>query len=281
MTDRARFDSLANLPFEKNRPTAATAQTLKDELTFQRATQTYLWAMPLINTLGMKVGAEEAFGTGYDVMAVWEKRLDAKTRITTPNSDLIYGIAFADLGKTGPLVIEAPPNLQGILLDFWQRPIPVDGGQFFGDLGLPGPDGGKGGKFLVLPPGYDKKPPDGCYVYRSGTNSLFVFLRSFYKDPRDTKPAVDLMKQTKLYPLGRETSAKPMQFHNASGKSLNMLPRSDSSAFIQLKALLDVEGTLLAGLAWHAGGPRDQGRPAFQPGRKDESDPRCGGKDGL
>jgi hypothetical protein len=250
MTDHARFDSLANLPFEKNRPTAATAQRLKDELTFQRATQTYLWAIPLINTLGMKVGAEEAFGTGYNVMAVWEKRLDAKTHITTPNSDLIYGITFADLGKTGPLVIEAPPNLQGILLDFWQRPIPADGGQFFGDLGLPGPDGGKGGKFLVLPPGYDKQPPDGCYVYRSGTNSLFIFLRSFYRDPKDTKPAVDLMKQTKIYPLGQEASAKPMEFHNASGKSLNMLPRPDRSAFVQLKDLLDVEGTHLAGPDW-------------------------------
>ena len=143
MTEPSRFDALANLPFEKNRPTSATARALKDELIFHRATQTYLWAMPLINTLGMKVGAEEKFGTGHNVMTIWSKRLDAKTHITTPNSDLIYGITFADLSKTGPLVIEAPPNLQGILLDFWQRPIPVDGGEFFGDLGLPGPDGGK------------------------------------------------------------------------------------------------------------------------------------------
>jgi hypothetical protein len=148
-----RFDALANLPFEQGRPTLATAQTLKDELLFQRATQTYLWAMPLINTLGMKNGAEAAFGTGYNVMPIWTKRLDAKTHITTPNSDLIYGMAFADLGQTGPLVFDAPPKLQGILLDFWQRPIPMDGGEFFGDVGLPGPDGGKGGKFLLLPPG--------------------------------------------------------------------------------------------------------------------------------
>ena len=71
--DQARFDGLANLPFEKNRPTAQTAATLKDELLFQRASQTYLWAMPLINTLGMKVGAEEAFGTGYNIMPIWSR----------------------------------------------------------------------------------------------------------------------------------------------------------------------------------------------------------------
>jgi hypothetical protein len=121
----SRFDGLANLPFEQSRPTQSTAQTLKDELLFQRATQTYLWAMPLINTLGLKVGAEAAFGTGYNVMPIWMTRLDAKTHITTPNSDLIYAMTFADLGKTGPLVFEAPPKLQGILLDFWQRPIPM------------------------------------------------------------------------------------------------------------------------------------------------------------
>ena len=54
-----RFDKLANLPFAEGRPTQATAQTLRDELLFQRATETYLWAMPLINTLGMQVGSEK------------------------------------------------------------------------------------------------------------------------------------------------------------------------------------------------------------------------------
>jgi hypothetical protein len=246
----SRFYELSNLPFEQNRPTKQTAQTLKDELLFQRATQTYLWAMPLINTLGMKVGAEDAFGTGYNVMPIWTKRLDAKTHITTPNSDLIYGMAFADLGKTGPLVFEAPPKLQGILLDFWQRPIPMDGGEFFGDVGLPGPDGGKGGKFLILPPGYKGSVPDGYYVYRSGTNSVFIFLRSFYQDPKNTAPAVDVIKQSRIYPLGQEASAKPMSFHDASGKSLNMLPRKSIAAFEQLKQLLDVEQANLAEPDW-------------------------------
>jgi hypothetical protein len=59
-----RYDALVNSPFVENRPTPETTKLLKDELLFQRATQVYLWAMPLINTLGMKIGAEDAFGTG-------------------------------------------------------------------------------------------------------------------------------------------------------------------------------------------------------------------------
>src|SRR5262245_29800250 len=248
-----RYNDLANAPFSENRPTPEAIKKLKDELLFQRATQTYLWALPLINTLGMKVGSEKVFGAGYNVLPVWKKRLDARTLVTTPNSDVIYAMSYLDLGKDGPMVFEAPPGLQGILLDFWQRPIPgptIGGTAFFGDVGLPGPDGGKGGKFLILPPGYDKPVPDGYFVYRSGTYNVFVFLRSFYQDPANLTPAVALMEAAKIYPLGGEANAKPMQYPDASGVPVNMLPVSDAGAFDQLKALVDTEGANLADPDW-------------------------------
>jgi hypothetical protein len=242
----SRFDELSKLPFNENRPTKETAQTLRDELLFQRATQTYLWALPLINTLGMKNGSEKVFGAGYNVLPVWKKRLDAKTLVTTPNSDVIYAMSYVDLGKDGPIVFEAPPNLQGILLDFWQRPIPVDGGKFFGDVGLPGPDGGKGGKFLLLPPGYKGEVPEGYFVCRSATNNVFIFLRSFYQDVKNLTPAVALVEQSKIYPLNGKDTARPMKFPDASGVPANLLPVSDGSAFDQLKQLVDSEDTNLA-----------------------------------
>src|SRR5215467_13812979 len=243
-----RYEALANSPMVENRPTLETTKLLKDELLFQRATQIYLWALPLINTLGMKVGSEKVFGAGYNVLPIWKKRLDAKTLVTTPNSDVIYAMSYVDLGKDGPVVFEAPPQLQGILLDFWQRPIPVDGGKFFGDVGLPGPDAGKGGKFLLLPPDYKGEVPEGYFVYRSATNNVFIFLRSFYEDPKNLEPAVDLVEQSKVYPLKGE--GKPMQFPDASGVAVNMLPISDSTAFDQLKLLLDSEGTNLGDSDW-------------------------------
>src|SRR5580704_1118234 len=246
----SRFDELANLPFAEGRPTKESAQTLRDELLFQRATQTYLWAMPLINTLGMQVGSEKTFGAGYNVLPIWKQRLDAKTLVTTPNSDVLYAMSYVDLGKDGPLVMEAPPMLQGILLDYWQRPIPVDGGKFFGDVGLAGPDGGKGGKFLLLPPGYKGAVPEGYFVYRSGTYNVFIFLRGFFEDPKNLTPAIAHLEQTKIYPLNDKAGAKPMTFPDASGVAVNMLPTSDGSAFEQLKLLVDKEGDNLAGPDW-------------------------------
>ena len=242
----ARYEALANTPTFENRVAAGSAQTLMDELLFQRATQTYLWALPLINTLGMKEGSEKIFGAGYNVLPVWKKRLDAKTLVTTPNSDVIYAMSYVDLGKDGPLVFEAPPNLQGILMDFWQSPIPVDGGKFAGDVGLPGPDAGKGGKFLLLPPGYSGEVPADHYVYRSSTNNVFVFLRAFYQDPANLTPAVALIEQSKIYPLNGKATAKPMVFPDASGVPANLLPVSDGGAFDQLKRLVDSEGSHLA-----------------------------------
>ena len=159
-------------------------------------------------------------------------------------------MTFANLKEKGPLVFESPPKLQGILLDFWQRPIPMDGGKFFGDVGLPGPDGGRGGKFLILPPGHQSNVPSGYYVYRSGTNSIFIFLRSFYQDPKNTIPAVDVLMKSRIYPLNQKSSAKPMNFPDASGKSLDMLPRDNVAVFEQLKQLLDVEGATLADPDW-------------------------------
>jgi hypothetical protein len=115
---QARYEALADTPMFENRPTPETAKLLKDELLFERATQTYLWALPLMNTLGMKLSSEKAFGAGYNVLPIWKTRLDAKTLVTTPNSDVIYAMSYLDLGKDGPMVFEAPPGLQGILLDF-------------------------------------------------------------------------------------------------------------------------------------------------------------------
>lgn len=248
MAQTSRFEALANSPMSENRPTPETARTLRDELLFQRATQTYLWALPLINTMGMKAGSEKKFGAGYNVLPIWKKRLDAKTLVTTPNSDVLYAMGYLDVGKDGAMVFEAPPGLQGILMDVWQRPIPGPDG-FFGDVGLPGPDRGKGGKFLILPPDYKGEVPTGYYVYRSPTNNVFVFLRAFYKDPKDLAPAVKLMDGAKIYPLGAK-SPKPMTFPDASGVPVNMLPASDATAFDQLKYLVDSEGKHLADPDW-------------------------------
>jgi hypothetical protein len=139
-----------------NDQTSATGAKLKDELLYQRATESYLWALPLLNMWAKKEGSEAKFGAGYNVLPIWKERMNAKTLVTTPNSDVIYAMGYLDLHRDEPMVIEAPPGLQGILDDFFQRPIRMvgqfEGRDWSGDVGLPGPDTGQRGKYLVLPP---------------------------------------------------------------------------------------------------------------------------------
>jgi hypothetical protein len=109
-------------------PTPASAETtaapgfklasIKEDLLYQRATQSYLWALPLLNMRAMKEASEAKFGEGYNVLPIWKKRMSAVTLVTTPNSDVIYAMGYLDLKSDGPMVIEAPPGLQGILDDF-------------------------------------------------------------------------------------------------------------------------------------------------------------------
>ena len=87
-------------------------------------------------------------------------------------------------------------------------------------------------------------------MFRSATNNVFIFLRSFYEDPKILRPAVDLVEQTKIYPLNGESGAKPMKFPDASGVPVNMLPISDTSVIDQLKRLVDSEGSNLADPDW-------------------------------
>jgi hypothetical protein len=245
-----RFNELANLPFPGGAATKESAQTLKDELLFQRATQAYLWAMPAIMTLGMEVGSEKAFGGGYNIMPISKSLFDSSTLIITPNTVTMYALGFFDLGKEGPLALAFAFDVNGFISDYLAVPIPADGGIFDGYVGLDGPEGGKGRKYLLLPPGYKDAVPEGYYVYRSGTNSVLVTLRGFVAAPSRMAETVAHLEKTRIYPLDSAIKAKPMVFPDASKPGLNMLPIEDGSAFDQLQRLIDRERDDFASPDW-------------------------------
>ncbi|MYR08133.1 DUF1214 domain-containing protein [Gordonia sp. SID5947] len=237
------YQELANLEMDGGYPTADTTRTLDEELYFQRAVQVYLWALPAINMYAMKKGLGELSGYGHDVMSVTEKRLKPNTLITTPNSDVIYGLTFADLSKTGPLVIDAPPMLQALIDDFWHRPLTgpeIDGVQYLGDIGLPGPDKGAGGKYLIVPEGYEGEiDSDEYFVFTCRTNGVFIFVRGFFSSVDDLSPGVKAVEGIGIHPLGQEPA--PITFNPISDTPANALFPADGGYFDMLDEFIQSE----------------------------------------
>lgn len=204
----SRWDDLANLPFPNNYPTSEAAEILHEELAFQRAVQTYLWSLPAMNMYAMRDGQKNTFGAESNVLAIWKDRIDHNTLVTTANPDVIYAFAWLDLKEDGPTVLDMPPKLQGLLDDMWHRPLT--------DIGAAGPDGGKGGKYLILPPDHKGETPDGYYAVNSPTYGVFVFLRAFLVDGK-TDQGVALLEKSRIYPLSKADNPPAMVFPNASG----------------------------------------------------------------
>src|SRR5262249_61085551 len=125
-------------------------------------------------------------------VGIWEDLMDAGTVPLTANTETVYAIPHLDLKTDGPTVVEAPPKMLGFIQDGLQR--------YLADVGPLGPDKGQGGNFLVCPPGYDGKVPDGYFAFRSPTYSVGFAVRGFQVEGK-TAPAVALMKQIKIYPL--------------------------------------------------------------------------------
>ncbi len=206
------YDYLANLPFPGNQPTQETADILHDELIFQRGVQSYLWALPAMNMYAMREGQRNTFSDDSNVLIITKNRPDYNMLFTTANPDVIYAFAWLDLKKEGPMVLEMPPNLQGLLDDMWHRPIT--------DIGAAGPDQNKGGKYLILPPNFKGEVPEGYFTKKSPTYGVFIFLRAFLVDGKADQ-GVALLEKSRIYPLFKADNPPEMKFPNASGVAMD------------------------------------------------------------
>lgn len=215
----------------------AEAESLRDELFYQRAVHAYMTMLPALNVIGMRDGSEATFGKGYNILPIWKDRMDSRTWVPTPNADVIYSMNYFDLKESGPMVVAAPRDVIGMFTDFFQRTIT--------DVGAIGPDRARGGLYLLLPPDHTGEIPKGYFAFRSPTYNVFLFFRTIMPkgdSGPDPKPAVALAEQTRIYPLwGMEKDVKPMQFPNGSGKRVNMMYPVDNAFWAKLKSFVDYE----------------------------------------
>jgi hypothetical protein len=237
---------IGTLEFKDGAPSKETAEKVSDALAFTAALNVFNNSFRGASAYGLRKGFL-SIGAEDNTVVIFQELMDAKSLFLTPNADTVYYISFVDLSK-GPMVIEQPSGGLGTINDMWFSWII--------DAGFPGPDRGHGGKYLIVPPGYDGPLPDGGYfVARSRTNRVLYALRAFLTD-NDPKPTVENIKTNlKIYPytpggygtsiatalegkvrLAANPPAVPMKFVEATGKAFNTIPPNDHTFFEMINA---------------------------------------------
>jgi hypothetical protein len=186
---------------------------LLDASDFQRACQAYLWSLPLVGLAQWQHAARSVLGMRDLDMVVYESLAD-QLGILMADGSRPYVIGLPDLSRTGALVIEYPAGSSvGVILDFWQQRV-----QQMGDNG---PDGGAGGKYLVVGPGQKPLANVSDYVVRSTTMNVLVGFRPLDRDPARANALIDHFRMysygvaeppdssTVIRPAGRAWSQVP------------------------------------------------------------------------
>jgi len=150
---------------------------------------------------------------GFNRFVFWSRLLDWRNQTLTPNPDAIYLMPFIDTTDE-PIVLEIPAaeggSITGSVDDAWQTAVE--------DVGLAGVDQGKGGRYLILPPGYEDEVPDGYIAMPAATRRTYALLRSNLSSgsPEDVAAALAYGKRVKLYPLSQADAPPPTTFVDAA-----------------------------------------------------------------
>ena len=216
-------------------PAGASIDT---RLAESRAVEAMIWGMPAVNADLMRQEMLAKTTAKANDVVYWSRPADWKNQTLTPNPDSIYFMTFWDV-RDGPIVIDVPPaiggSIAGNIVDAWQMPLE--------DAGPEGADKGKGGKYVILPPGYKGTAPAGYIGLPSDTFTGFALLRSNLASHSDADIAKSVAygKQIKVYPLSQASEPPPTKFADASGTLFDATIRYDASFYRNLDHIVQTE----------------------------------------
>ena len=176
--------SIGTFKFFDGVPTKDTVDTVYDFVDRARATEVFINMIPAVSMYHLRQGQRDIGLTEANQIVIAEDMGDSKPLVLTWNNTSLYTWGFLDLKKDGPTVVELPPGVLGVFNDMYFR--------YIADIGAAGADKGKGGKYLVLPPGYKGNVPEGYFVVRSKSYGVWNFMRGYVK--KGAQEATDRIK---------------------------------------------------------------------------------------
>lgn len=214
---------------------SAFAQTKADQ---KIAVETAMWGIPIVSMDAMRQAFFRDAKAQYNDIVYWSQPADWKNQTTTPNSSSFY-IYMNFNTKSSPLVLEMPPTYKvgifGVILDAWQKPMT--------EVGEEGADKGKGGKYLILPPGYQGEVPKGYQTFRSDTFNGYVLFRftPITNKEADVNRARDLIKKLKAYDFVAAKNPPRQKYIDMAGNLFDGLIKFDASFYNVLAKMINEE----------------------------------------
>ena len=224
---------IGTLKFADGAPDEATVQKAYDQLDFGRGVEAFLAGIPATSVYALCEGFKEAGFPANEGIGVTENLADARALFLTPNSTVVYVWFCADAVKE-PIVVHVPSGTLGMIDDAYFR--------YVTDLGLPGPDQGKGGKYLVVPPGYQGAlPKEGYFVAKTRTYTNLFIVRAFVQNGDVAGAVRNIKENARMYPLSAAGNPPAQTFVNISGKQFNTVHANDFHFYEELNAVVQHE----------------------------------------
>jgi hypothetical protein len=225
---------IGTLEFADGVPTSETARLVFDNLDFGRGVKAFLDGIPAASVEAMRRAHDAQGADACHKVLIMDRLLDSNPLFLTGNTDTVYLSGILDLERDGPTVVEVPPECgPGTVNDAFFR--------FVTDMGSPGPDRGAGGKYLILPPGYDGPVPDGYFVAASTSRINWLILRGFLVDGKPDSAVHMFRTGLRVYPLSRAEGPPEMQFISASGAEFNTIHANDHTFYEEIASVIERE----------------------------------------
>lgn len=240
LTPNAIPTRIGTLDFVDGVPTEATAKLAFDNLDFIRGVEVFLNLMPAASIEAIRRGSVALGATRSNQATIYDQLADSNPLLLTANTDTVYAFAMLDLETDGPTVVEVPPGSgPGTVNDAFFR--------FVVDMGVPGPDRGKGGKYLIVPADYNGELPKDVehggdyYIARSPSYVNIVVLRGFLVDGKPDAASKMFRDGFKIYSLNKADNPPKMEFINSSKQAFNTIHANDFEFYHELDHVIQKE----------------------------------------
>src|SRR5271157_1613054 len=213
-----------------------TPQELASRTVYRRAVDAVIWGAPAVTLDMMRQAYFRDAKASYNDIVWWPKGAGWQNQSLDVDTSVRYLFVFSNTKNDGPIVLDLPAAIPqakflGTILDTWQVPLT--------DIGV----GGKGGKYLILPPDYKDEVPAGYIPLRPKTYNIYMLIRSIVasRSEEDVRAGDELVQQIRIYPLSQAGNPPKPRFVDMTDKLYNAVVPYDDSFYDSLARVINEE----------------------------------------